>query len=173
MSQSPLPPTVCFVARSGTGKTTLIESLIRELKRRGYRVGAIKHDAHRFQIDQPGKDSYRFTAAGADSMLISSGGKLALVKQQEQPYLLEDLIRAYCMDVDLVLVEGFKDSGQRKIAVWRQDSGTEKPAEKTLNGRDWLAVVTDTPLSVRLPQLDLNRPAQVADFLVAELRLKS
>lgn len=161
-----MPPAVCFVARSGTGKTTLIESLISELKQRGYRVGAIKHDAHRFEIDQPGKDSYRFTAAGADSMLISSGGRLALVKQQEQPYQLKDLIRAYFMDVDLVLVEGFKDSGQRKIAVWRQSC-----SQGGVNGSDWLAVATDTPLSLVLPQLDLNRPEEIADFLVAELGL--
>jgi GTPase SAR1 family protein len=64
---------VAFVAKSGSGKTTLLEKVIARLKDRGYRVGAIKHDAHRFDIDRPGKDSYRLTAAGADTMVISSG----------------------------------------------------------------------------------------------------
>jgi len=70
---------LAFVAKSGSGKTTLLEKVISRLKDRGYRVGAIKHDAHRFDIDRPGKDSYRLTAAGADTMVISSPEKLALV----------------------------------------------------------------------------------------------
>ncbi len=76
---------VSFVAKSGTGKTTLLEKVIVRLKERGYRVGVIKHDAHRFDIDHPGKDSHRLTAAGADTMLISSPEKLALVKKHAAP----------------------------------------------------------------------------------------
>jgi molybdopterin-guanine dinucleotide biosynthesis protein len=72
---------VSFVAKSGTGKTTLLEQVIGDLKNRGLRVGVIKHDAHRFDIDHPGKDSYRLAAAGADTMLISSPEKLAIVKK--------------------------------------------------------------------------------------------
>ena len=70
---------VAFVAKSNTGKTTLLEQVIREIKDRGYKVGAIKHDAHSFDIDHPGKDSHRLTAAGADTMLIISPEKLALI----------------------------------------------------------------------------------------------
>ncbi|MDO9229223.1 MAG: molybdopterin-guanine dinucleotide biosynthesis protein B, partial [Syntrophales bacterium] len=70
---------VSFVAKSGTGKTTLLEKVIARLKERGYRVGVIKHDAHRFDIDHPGKDSHRLTSAGVDTMLLSSPEKLALV----------------------------------------------------------------------------------------------
>ena len=73
-----LPPAVSFIARSGTGKTTLVTQLIGELKERGYKVGALKHDAHQFEIDHPGKDSYRFTESGADSMLISSRSKAVI-----------------------------------------------------------------------------------------------
>ncbi len=72
---------VSFVAKSGTGKTTLLEKVIAELKGRGYRIGVVKHDAHRFDIDHPGKDSHRLTEAGADTMLISSPEKLALIKK--------------------------------------------------------------------------------------------
>jgi GTPase SAR1 family protein len=72
---------VAFVAKSNTGKTTLLEQVIRDLKERGYRIGAIKHDAHSFDIDHPGKDSYRLAAAGADTTLITSPEKLALIKK--------------------------------------------------------------------------------------------
>ena len=72
---------LAFVAKSNTGKTSLLEHLIRELKNRGYKVGAIKHDAQRFEIDYPGKDSHRLTEAGADTMLITSPEKLALIKK--------------------------------------------------------------------------------------------
>ena len=101
MNKKQIPPAVSFIARSGTGKTTLLTALISELKNRGYRVGAIKHDAHRFEIDHPGKDSHRFTSAGADSMLISSANKLAFVKQHTQSPAIEELIDEYFPDVDL------------------------------------------------------------------------
>ena len=94
---------VSFVAKSGTGKTTLLEQVIAELKGRGYRVGVIKHDAHRFDIDHPGKDSHRLTAAGADTMLISSPEKLALVKRHTESPPIEELIATYFSDVDLIL----------------------------------------------------------------------
>jgi len=81
-------PVVSFVAKSGTGKTTLLEKVIAELKQRGYRVGAIKHDAHRFDIDHPGKDSHRLTSAGADTMLISSPDKASAALKQLVPPLL-------------------------------------------------------------------------------------
>ena len=98
---------VAFVAKSNTGKTTLLEQVIRELKNRGYKVGAIKHDAHRFDIDHPGKDSHRLTEAGADTMLITSQEKLALIKRHGASPPLEDLIATYFTDVDIVLTEGF------------------------------------------------------------------
>ena len=81
---------VSFVAKSGTGKTTLLEKVIPRLKERGYRVGVIKHDAHRFDIDHPGKDSHRLASAGADTMLISSPEKLALVKKHTASPPIED-----------------------------------------------------------------------------------
>jgi len=87
--------TVSFVATSGTGKTTLLEKVIAELKLRGYRIGVIKHDAHQFDIDHPGKDSHRLTAAGADTMLILSPDKLAVVKKHAEPPAIEELIATY------------------------------------------------------------------------------
>ena len=80
---------VSFVAKSGTGKTTLLEKVISVLKGKGYRVGVVKHDAHRFDIDHPGKDSYRLAAAGADTMLIASPEKLALINQVSKDGMLQ------------------------------------------------------------------------------------
>jgi len=167
-----LPPAVSFIARSGTGKTTLLTALISELKRRGYKVGAIKHDAHKFEIDHPGKDSYRFTESGADSMLISSSSKLAFVKQQQQTPEIDQLIAEYFPDVDIVLVEGFKKLGLPKIEVHRQVHGATLLCRGAQHDPAMLAVATDAELDVDVPQLNLNQPDAVADFLVAKLALK-
>lgn len=167
------PPAVSFVARSGTGKTTLLTAIISELKVRGYKVGAIKHDAHKFEIDHPGKDSYRFTQSGADSMLISSASKLAFVKQHQQPPEIEGLITEYFPDVDLVLVEGFKRVGLPKIEVYRQQHSGSLLCRGENHDPQLLAVATDTPLQIDVPQLDLNNPTTIVDFLVAKLELKS
>src|SRR3990172_8679611 len=107
---------VSFIAKSGTGKTTLLEKVIAELKRRGDRVGVVKHDAHRFDIDHPGKDSHRLTAAGADTMLITSPEKLAMVKKHTQAPPLEEVLENYLPDMDIVLTEGFRKSDLPKIA---------------------------------------------------------
>jgi molybdopterin-guanine dinucleotide biosynthesis protein B/molybdopterin-guanine dinucleotide biosynthesis protein len=156
---------VSFVAKSGTGKTTMLEKVIIELKLRGYRVGVIKHDAHRFNIDHPGKDSYRLTAAGADTMLIASPEKLALIKQHADPPPIEELIATYFGDVDLILTEGFKKSGLPKIELHRK----ERSATLLCRGENFdpslIAVASDEPLELDVPVLDLNNPVEVADFV--------
>lgn len=156
---------VSFVANSGTGKTTLVERVIAILKGRGYRVGALKHDAHRFDIDHPGKDSYRFTAAGADTMLIVSQEKLALVKKHAAAPPIEELLATYFTDVDIVLTEGFKKSSLPKIELHRR----EKNAPLICRGDDHdpalLAVASDEPLELDVPLLDINNPERLADFI--------
>ncbi len=156
---------VSFVAKSGTGKTTLLEKVIVELKGRGYRIGVIKHDAHRFDIDHPGKDSHRLTAAGADTMLISSPEKLAVVKQHAESPPIEELIATYFDDVDLVLTEGFKKSGLPKIEVHRRERSASLLCRGELYDPSLLAVASDEPLELDVPLLDINNPAQVADFV--------
>ena len=84
-------PIVSIVGKSDAGKTTLLEKLIPELKRRGYRVATIKHDAHQFEIDHPGKDSYRHFHAGADWTIIGSPAKLALVRRLERELSLDEI----------------------------------------------------------------------------------
>ena len=155
-----------FVAKSGTGKTTLMEKVITQLKQRGYRVGVIKHDAHRFDIDHPGKDSYRLAAAGADVMLISSPEKLALVKKHSSSPPLAELLESYCADVDIVLTEGFKHGSLPKIELHRQERSPTLICRGEENDPTLLAVASDEPLALDVPVLDLNEAGEVADFIV-------
>jgi molybdopterin-guanine dinucleotide biosynthesis protein MobB len=163
---------ISFIAASGTGKTTLLEKVIRDLKGRGYRVGVIKHDAHRFDIDHPGKDSYRLTAAGADSMLISSEDKLALVKQHNRSPSLEELLSGYFTDVDLVVVEGFKKSALPKIELHRKECASALICRGESRDPTLVAVASDEPLTVDVPVLDLNDAGAVADFVLSILKLR-
>jgi molybdopterin-guanine dinucleotide biosynthesis protein MobB len=156
---------VAFVAKSGTGKTTLLEKVIVRLKDRGYRVGVIKHDAHRFDIDRPGKDSYRLTAAGADTMLISSPEKLALVKKHAASPPVEDLLSRFFADVDIVLTEGFKSSALPKIEVHRRERSTTLLCRGEEHDPMLLAVASDEPLELDVPRLDINDADTVADFI--------
>lgn len=159
------PPAVAFIAKSGSGKTTLLEKVIPELKRRGYRVGALKHDAHRFDIDHPGKDSHRLTAAGADTTLITSPEKLALVKRHPQAPPVEELLETYFPDVDIVLTEGFKKSGLPKIEVHRKERSADLLCRGGENDPTLLAVASDEPLDLDVPVLDIDDAAGVADFI--------
>lgn len=165
------PPAVSFIARSGSGKTTLLTKLITDLKSRGYKVGAIKHGHPNFEIDHPGKDSYRFTEAGADNMLISSGGKLAFVKQCEQEPTFEELLANYFPDVDIILVEGFKRVGVPTIEVHRSGHGSRLLCRGENHDPNLLAVATDREIQIDVPQLDLNQPAVIVDFLMQNFAL--
>jgi molybdopterin-guanine dinucleotide biosynthesis protein MobB len=139
--------------------------VIAELKRRGYRVGALKHDAFRFDIDHPGKDSYRLTAAGADTTLITSPEKLALVKKHAQAPPLEELLAAYFSDVDIVVTEGFKRSSLPKVEVHRRERGAALLCRGEENDPALLAVASDEPLDLNVPVLDLDDAGGVADFI--------
>jgi molybdopterin-guanine dinucleotide biosynthesis protein MobB len=156
---------VAFVAKSNTGKTTLLEQVIRELKNRGYKVGAIKHDAHKFDIDHPGKDSHRLTEAGADTMLITSQEKLALIKRHGASPPLEDLIATYFSDVDIVLTEGFKMSSLPKIEVHRQERSPTLLCRGAHHDPMLVAVASDEALNLDVPVLDLNDIKGVTDFI--------
>jgi molybdopterin-guanine dinucleotide biosynthesis protein MobB len=162
---------VSFVAKSGTGKTTLLEKVIVHLKERGLRVGVIKHDAHRFDIDHPGKDSYRLSAAGADTMLISSPAKLAIVKKHQESPPIEELIESYFQDVDIVLTEGFKQSGMPKVEVHRKERSSTLLCRGEQHDPTLVAVASDEPLDLDVPVLDLNDAAQVAQFIVERFAL--
>jgi molybdopterin-guanine dinucleotide biosynthesis adapter protein len=158
-----------FAGFSGSGKTTLVERLIPALKMRGLRVSVVKHAHHKFDIDHPGKDTYRHREAGAFEVVVASNQRLALIREFEQPAQLtvHHLIAELYEGVDWVLVEGFKESNILKIEVWRDASG--KPA--LYPDDDFIvAIATDSP--AQLPQatlrpvLDLNDPEAVAQWLM-------
>lgn len=157
---------VCFVSKSGTGKTSLLEKVIAGLKERGYKVGVVKHDAHRFDIDHPGKDSYRLTAAGADTMLISSPEKLAMIKKHAASPPIEEILATYFSDVDIVLTEGFKKSSMPKIELHRQERSPTLICRGEEDDPTLIAVASDQQLKLDVPVLDLNNPDAVTDFVV-------
>jgi molybdopterin-guanine dinucleotide biosynthesis protein B len=116
---------VSFVGTSGTGKTTLIEGSVRELKKRGYRVAVIKHAHHGFEMDRPGKDTWRFAQAGSDMVLVSSPDRIAIIERVSEEIWLPQLLTMIADKVDIVLVEGYKWASKVKIEV----SGTEKSGD--------------------------------------------
>ncbi len=161
------PPVVSIVAKSGTGKTTLLEKLIAELKCRNYKVGAVKHDAHSFSIDHEGKDSWRLTQAGADTMLITSPSKVAMVKnnpQDREPALSETLTK-YCGDLDIVLTEGFKRSSMPKIEVHRRERSERLLCRDEEHDPTLFAVASDSPLKLDVPLYDINDAPGLCDLI--------
>jgi len=161
------PPIVSIVAKSGTGKTTLLEKLIAEMKQRGYRVGAIKHDAHHFDIDREGKDSWRLSQAGADTMLISSPEKLAMVKTyapEHEPGLAES-VATYCCDVDIVLTEGFKKSAMPKIEVHRMEYSEKLLCRDDEYDPSLIAVASDGYLELDVPLFNINDAKGLCDLI--------
>lgn len=140
-----LPPVISFIAPSGMGKTTLIEAVVCELKKRGYKIGVIKHDAHQFEIDHPGKDSFRSTAAGSDIMVIASKTKLALVKNCSKPESVESIVCQYFADADLVLTEGYSEGSFPKILIRRSTFSGNHNKFKSQSELNIVAVASDTP----------------------------
>src|SRR4030042_1373603 len=108
---------VSFVGKSGSGKTTLIEAAVRELKKKGFRVAVVKHAHHGFEMDRPGKDSWRFAQAGSDIVAVSSPGRLAMIEHVEGELDYDQVISRIGSKVDIVLVEGFKQSSKVKVDV--------------------------------------------------------
>ena len=160
---------VGFAGFSGSGKTTLVEGLIPALKLRGLRVSVVKHAHHKFDIDHPGKDTYRHREAGAFEVVVASDMRLALIREFERPARLtvHHLIAELYEGVDWVLVEGFKESNLLKIEVWRPEAG--KPALYTED--DFIvAIATNSagslPQATLRPVLDLDNPDAVAQWLV-------
>src|SRR5512137_1070133 len=117
-------PVLSIVGKSNAGKTTLLEKLIPELKRRGYRVATVKHDAHSFEMDQPGKDTWRHRQAGADVVVISSKDKVAEIRSVDAEVPLTELA-ASIRGVDIILTEGYKRGPAPKIEVSRAAVSTE------------------------------------------------
>lgn len=125
-------PVIAVVGKSGSGKTTLLTRLIPELKRRGFRVGAIKHSHHPFELDRRGKDSWRLFQAGAEGVAFTSSSQVAVVREVKAELTLDELIVLYFGDVDLVLVEGYKEAPLPKIEVIRSGEALFSPKGQLL-----------------------------------------
>jgi len=162
-------PVVSIVGKSQSGKTVLMEQLIAEFKRRGYKVAALKHSRGGMEIDHPGKDSWRYAQAGSDAVLISSPDKLAFIKSLDHDLNIEEILPIVGPEFDLVLVEGFKKSKTPKIEVHRKGLGDDflcSPEELS-------AIVTDESLDTNIPQLPWGDTVTVADFIENNFVLKS
>jgi molybdopterin-guanine dinucleotide biosynthesis protein B len=155
---------VSFVAASSnSGKTTLIEKVIRILKGRGLRVAVIKHASAGFDLDKPGKDSWRFQQAGADAVILSGPGRIALMQKVEHEPDPDELARL-AGDVEVVIAEGYKNNATNKIEVFRHGVSGERPLSQ--NDPSYLALVSDKPFDVSIPCFDLNDATGVADLIV-------
>ncbi len=158
-----------IVGWKNAGKTGLMERLVTEITGRGITVSTIKHAHHSFDVDHPGKDSFRHRAAGATEVLLASNTRFALMHELRggQEPLLADLL-GKLSPVDLVLIEGYKRDAHPKVEAHRAVTGNPliAPDDPTVR-----AVASDVPLDLDRPVFDLNKTAQIADFILAEVGL--
>lgn len=154
-------PLITIIGKSGCGKTTILEKLVAELKRRNYKLGTIKHHSHRgFEIDKPGKDSWRFAQAGSDHVVIASPDKIASYRKIERELSLDE-ISAGVSDVDLILVEGYKQAEKPSLEVVRAANSHELIGSREQR----FAVVADFPLDLGVPQFGLDDVQGIADLI--------
>ncbi len=155
-----MPPIISIVGNSKSGKTTLIEKLIRELKSRGYRVATIKHALKHVTFDKPGKDSWRHIQAGSDATVISSQDRMALIKPVTPNLTLDEIAQIFGEDYDIILAEGFKQGNAPKIEVHRRETGPFLTDIKKL-----IAIASDEPLETKTRQFSLEDVKGLADLL--------
>jgi len=162
-------PLIGFAAYSGTGKTTLLVKLISILKERNIRTGVIKHAHHTFDIDHPGKDSYRLRKAGADQVLVGSRKRWALMVEEEADQNLDYFLNnLHSRHLDLIMVEGFKSEPIPKIEIHRPSLGRPLLCN---HDKSIIAIATDDKpaLETLLPVFDMNLPDEIVDFIVEHI----
>lgn len=159
-----MPPVLAIVGQSRSGKTTLIEKLIPELKRRGFRVGVVKHTHHQVDFDKPGKDTHRHKAAGADAVILACAAQVTMVKDADGNRL--DNVLPLLADMDIIIAEGYKRADRPKIEVLRQAPGPEPVCR---NDPLLKALVTDTDTDLGVPRFGLDDIGPLADFICALL----
>ena len=160
--QRATPPLVCIVGNSGSGKTTFIERLIPELKRRGLKVGTLKHDVHGFEMDKPGKDSWRHKQAGASTTIISSSQKIGIVMDVNHDHRPDELLTLF-QGMDIILAEGYKRADRPKLEIFRAEI-TKEPLSK--EDKSLLAIVSDTTVDLDVPTFSTKDIKEVTDFLL-------
>jgi molybdopterin-guanine dinucleotide biosynthesis adapter protein len=159
-------PILSVVGTSDSGKTTLLEKIVPELKARGYRVAVVKHDVHGFEMDREGKDSWRLKQAGADAVIVSSPRKVALIQDVDRDLPLEELRDRFLRDVDILLSEGYKRGPYPKIEVFRRSHRDQL----LCTGEDnLLAVASDVPLDLGVPCVHIDDAKAVVDLIEKRL----
>jgi molybdopterin-guanine dinucleotide biosynthesis protein MobB len=152
---------ISFVGKSSSGKTTLLEKIIAELKKRGYKVAIVKHSHHKDDLDTAAKDTWRFTKAGSELSAINSLDHLAIYRRMDNFFDPRDIANYVLWDFDILLTEGFKSSSYPKIEVHRSEQGDELLTDPKL----LLAVVTDKPLDINIPQFSHDDIKGIADII--------
>jgi molybdopterin-guanine dinucleotide biosynthesis adapter protein len=160
-----LIPIISIVGKSDSGKTTLLEKLVPELTRRGYRIATIKHDVHGFEVDQEGKDSWRHKQAGAHTVVISSPNKIALIRDVEKDLNLEEIRERLIQDVDLILSEGYKKDVQPKIEVFRKEKHKKLLCTKKDN---LVAIASNKKINAGIPCFNLEDMNGLSNFIEKE-----
>ena len=155
-------PIVSIVGKSNSGKTTLIEKLIVELTRRGWRVATIKHNRHGFEIDHEGKDSWRHKKAGAVTTVLVSPRQVAVIEDVEMDYELAEIRERYIRNADIILAEGYKGNPHPKIEVFRTDLRQERLCGPEDN---LIALAGDQPVPAGVPCFDRNDATGIADLI--------
>jgi len=155
-------PVLCFVGRSNSGKTTLIERLIPELVKAGYRIATVKHSGHGFDLDTEGKDSWRHKRAGASTVLVLSKGSLAMFSDVDDDIHLTELRDRFLdKSIDLVIAEGWKSDNLPKIVVVRDEMG-----EVPVSPEGLLAVVSEKPIDAKVPFIHRDDIPALAALIV-------
>ncbi len=157
-------PILCFVGRSNSGKTTLIERLIPELVQAGYRVATVKHAGHGFDLDTEGKDSWRHKRAGASTVVVLSKGSLAMFSDVPDDIKVEQIRDQYLgQKIDLIIAEGWKSDGYPKIVVVRDQLG-----EVPVSPEGLLTIVSNKPLEVSIPTFDPDDIKGLSELIVRQ-----
>ena len=154
-------PTISVVGKSGVGKTSFLEKLVGELKRRNYRVAVIKHDTHGFDIDKPGKDTWRLGQVGSDVVVISSPSKMALIQKRSRELSLEEIEALIGDQVDIILTEGYKRGNKPKIEISRAQVSDELLCTE----EELIALATDQRFDMAVPHFALKDAMGLVDYL--------
>lgn len=158
-----------IVGRSNSGKTTLMVRLVKELKLRGYKLATIKHSHHHIELDTKGKDSWLYSQAGADAVVVSSQSMMGIIRWTAGEFLLSDIVSTYLQDMDIVLVEGYKAESIPKIEVFRTEVSTELVCKEDKN---LIAVIGDKDPKLGIPFFHIDdKASSIVNFILSDLKI--